>query len=363
MNAFARFLRCASLATLLVGPGLAWAEPYLAVQQGYECAMCHVNPTGGGLRNDFGAVFSQNVMPATTLGGDTAKWSGKVGDIVRLGGNLRASGRSVDVPDQDEQHAWDLDQLRLYVGVDVLPGRLQLVIDEALAPGNAEVREAYVRYAHSPDGLYVKGGRFYLPFGWRLEDQSAFVREVSGINMNTPDEGVELGWERGAWSAQLAISNGAANAGADSGEQFTGQAVWTRPRGRLGLAASHTNTDVGDRDMGGMFAGLRTGPVAWLGEVDYVRDQGFPEGTRTMLVGLAEADWALRKGHNLKLTAEFLDPDDDVDEDEKNRWSLVYEYTPLPFVQLRVGARQYDGIPQNDVDNRRLVFLELHGFF
>jgi hypothetical protein len=32
-------------------------------------------------------------------------------------------------------------------------------------------------------------------------------------------------------------------------------------------------------------------------------------------------------------------------------------------VQLRAGARFFDGNPQNDVENREVWFLELHGFF
>jgi hypothetical protein len=47
----------------------------------------------------------------------------------------------------------------------------------------------------------------YLPFGLRLQDQSAFVLAATGINMTTPDEGVEFGWEHGPWDAQLAVSN------------------------------------------------------------------------------------------------------------------------------------------------------------
>ena len=39
----------------------------------------------------------------------------------------------------------------------------------------------------------------YLPFGYRLEDDNAFVRSLSGINMQAPDEGVELGFE--SWHA------------------------------------------------------------------------------------------------------------------------------------------------------------------
>jgi hypothetical protein len=341
----------------------ARAEPYLAVQQGYQCSQCHVNPTGGGLRNDFGAVFSQNVLPAHSLPGDMPAWTGKIGDIVRLGGDLREDWTRTDVPNQDTQQAWDLQEARVYGAVEPIRNRLFLVIDESLAPGNAETREAYVRYADPEQGWYIKGGRFYLPFGWRLEDDSAFVRQVSGINMTTPDDGIELGYERPSLSMQLDLTNGAANAGSGSGYQATGQVAWVQTRGRIGLAASYTDANAGNRSMAGLFGGLRTGPIAWLGEVDYIRDEGFPEGTRTLVAALGEVDWAWRKGHNVKLTAEYFDPDRNVSEDQKTRWSAVYEYTPVPFLQLRAGFRQYDGIPQNDVDNRNVAFFELHGFF
>ncbi|MGQ0834122.1 MAG: hypothetical protein ACT4O5_04225, partial [Gammaproteobacteria bacterium] len=55
----------------------------------------------------------------------------------------------------------------------------------------------------------------------------------------------------------------------------------------------------------------------------------------------------------LKLTFEYFDPDDDdVDEDQQNRFSLIYELAPIEFLQLRAGARVYDGIPQNALQNR-----------
>ena len=71
-------------------------------------------------------------------------------------------------------------------------------------------------------------------------------------------------------------------------------------------------------------------------------------------------DWAFHKGNNLKLTGEFFDPDRQVREDEQTRWSVVYELSPWPFIQLRAGWRNNDGIPQSPFQNRSLVFAELH---
>ena len=65
-------LRIAALLAVLAAiawstPQLAHAEPYLALQMGYKCVACHVNPTGGGLRSAAGLAYAENVMPAATL--------------------------------------------------------------------------------------------------------------------------------------------------------------------------------------------------------------------------------------------------------------------------------------------------------
>ncbi len=49
--------------------------------------------------------------------------------------------------------------------------------------------------------------------------------------------------------------------------------------------------------------------------------------------------------------------------DQQTRWSLLYELTPVQFVQLRAGVRYSDGIRQLASEHTRLYFLQLHGFF
>ena len=85
--------------------------------------------------------------------------------------------------------------------------------------------------------------------------------------------------------------------------------------------------------------------------------------TPEVIAGLIEGNWRIRKGHNLKLTGELYDPDTAVDNDQQARFSTVYEYMPIQFLQMRGGLRYYDGIPQNDLQNRRVYFVEIHGFY
>lgn len=370
-------LMLAILALLRAAP--AAAEPYLAVQEGYKCNVCHVNPTGGGLRNQFGVTYARVLLPAETLDNALDSWTGKITDRLRVGGDLRADWTRNTAPNTPSQQAFSLEQFRVYADVTLIPDRLGIYADEQIAPNGSQNEEAYVRYGTTTDGFYIKGGQFYLPFGWRLQDQTAFVREVTGISMTTPDKGVEVGYEHSAWSAQFDLTNGAGNnaasntaAGSTStgnatsntstgnGYQVTTQVVYTKPIWRLGIAGSSTQSNAGDRRVGGLFAGLKTGPIAWLAEGDIVHDDSLG---RTLAAGLLEGDWRIRKGHNLKLTAEYSDPDRAVRNNQQTRYSILYEYTPLPFLQLRAGYRHYFGIPQNNEDNQQLILVELHGYF
>lgn len=352
----------AAVAALGLAPD-AGAEPYLAVWEGSKCNACHVNPTGGGLRSGFGTDYSKAFLPMQRLDGTLDGWTGQLIERVRIGGDLREDWLKSTVPDNGSQSQVALQQVRLYADVAVIPDRLGIYIDEQVAPGASQNLEAYLRLGSASDGFYLKGGQFYLPFGWRLQDQTAFVREVSAISMTTAHQGVEVGYEHRAWSVQMDYTTvPAAGAGTRPGYQVTGQAAYVQAQWRAGLATSLIQSDIGNRQTEGVFAGLRTGPVSWLAELDLVHDQGYPGGRR-LGAGLLEADWRLRRGHNLKLTAEGYDPNREVANDQQARYSIVYEFTPLPFLQLRAGYRRYRGIPQSDGENQRLSFMELHAYF
>jgi hypothetical protein len=115
--------------------------------------------------------------------------------------------------------------------------------------------------------------------------------------------------------------------------------------------------------MQSVFGGLRTGIVSWLASGVLITDDGTPTGRVQQIATLAEGNVELARGHNLKLTYEWLDPNRNVSEDQRERYSLVYEYSPFQFTQFRLGARKNKGIPQDDTQNTTEAFLQWHAFF
>ena len=350
-------------ALAILTPVSALAEPYLAVQSGLKCAQCHVNPTGGGLRTNFGNLWAQTQLAAKRLGAAEDPWTGQLGRL-SIGGNLRANYQTTKVPSQGSSNGFDLQEARVFLDVALIPNRLSVYLDERVGPGNAEALEANVRLWLRPGSVYLKAGQFYLPYGWRLEDDNAFVRQLTGISMQTPDRGVEIGIDQGQWNAQLAVSNGTAGGPeTDDGKQITARVEFVAGTWRLGASGMSNNSDAGDRMGLGLFAGYRWRQLSLLGELDWVEDDGLGQNGRRLWASHAEANWRVRQGHNLKLSYEWFEPDRHVAEDAQARTSLLYEWSPFEFVQARLGYRYFHGIPQNDFQNRRELFLQLHGYF
>ena len=358
------FAICA-LFVLALSPEIVRAEPYLAVAKGMQCSACHSQPAGGGMRNTYGNVFAQSELAAQRLGADDDEfWTGQVGKWLAVGGNLRGGFDYIDTPDAEEVSEFDVTRGTLYIEAQVIPNRLSVYIDQQFAPDASQNREAYVKLRNQDGRLHLLAGQFYLPYGLRLQDDSAFVRRATGINFTNPDRGVQLGYENRQWSTQLSLTNGTGGgAELDSGKQVSLVTQHVRPGWRIGASLNANNADLGDRTMGGLFAGLKTGPIAWLAEADLVKDEIPGSADRDGVAGLIEGNWMFRKGHNIKISYDYFDPNRDIDEDHQVRYSVLWEYSPFQFFQSRFGARTYDGPPQIDVQNRDELFIELHGFF
>jgi len=333
------------------------AEPYLAVRTGQACSACHVNPAGGGLRTAYGTTFGNNALPVEPVLEDAITEEIAVAGGLRVGGNARLSTRLLDLEGTEGNLAFATDRITLY-GQLKLTDFLSLYVDQRVAPGGSFNRESW--FLLSRGKWYLKGGKFFLPYGWRLEDDSAFIRRATGINFNTPDNGVEVGYDGATIQAQLAVTNGSLGDERDDGKFFLFRGSWLTGLGRLGISTGHNDTDTGDRKLYGLFAGFNTGPVAWLLEYDVVEDEAVSGPDMTQEMAFLEANWLVVRGHNLKLTLEEQRNDDE--DRDRRRLSVVWEFFPWSRTQLRTGVRVRDSDDPAFREGEH-YFIQLHLYF
>jgi hypothetical protein len=374
-----------SLWVLLMGGGQAYSEPYLAVRGGYKCSQCHTNVTGGGKRNRFGQIYTQTTLPHTIVSSSTLHKALKapspgtadadfgtfvsttLADFLSFGGDLRVENRTTfSEGPLETRNEFDLTEANLYLEARLLAEVLTFYVDEILGPGAASSREFFglFRMPHWWN-FYVKGGRFLLPFGWRLQDDGAFVRDRTGINYDNPDTGIEFGIEPGPLTFSLAVTNGTAGGSEDNlFKQITwrGEAVFRH--WRVGWSFAYNDTDVARRMMYGPLAGLTFGRFTLLAEADLIEDREEESGeTTTQLAVYSALNVLVVRGVNFKLSYEFLDPDTDLDNNARTRLVVGLEPFLTQFLQVRLFYRLNDSIPQRPAEGADEVRLEMHLFF
>jgi len=363
-----RALAGATVVLSALGPGGATpavAEPAFAVRTGYSCAQCHINRTGGGMRTAFGSIYTQTTLPRRLL-----KWR-EGGNLLpanpdarfSVGGNLRGQYVAVESRDFEDVFSFEIPEASLYAEARLVPGRLSVYLDEKVGPGGASARELFGLFSLKKWNGYVKVGKFLPPYGWRLPDDAAFIRQFSGFTYVNPDIGVEFGVAPGRWSAHLAVVNGAAGGSDDNrSKKFTLQAVRRFRKGRVGVSGSNNIRGGMTTTQAGILGGANFGRLALLAEGDWVESTR-SDGTDHRLLGFIEADVLVTRGVNLKLAHDWMDPDLDTRTDARTRDSVGVEIIPFPFVQLRWFVRWKDGPPQIAGARDKQVDLEVHIFF
>lgn len=378
-------LRARGLATLLAGASLfpvlpALSEPHIAFREGLKCSACHVNHTGGGMRNGYGALFTQteiapllDAMSQSALG-----FSADLGSSVAIGADFIASNQTLLAVDedlvangggrlrfsQDGQNTFAVESGNLYVQARLVPGHLSLYFDETVAPGSAANREVFALLEGLPASSYLKMGRLLLPFGIRVWDDETFVRQATGFNYDNQDLGVELGLEPGPVSLSLALTNGSQGARDDNrGKQLSAVGFYWMRHAVVGGSVAVNDSRGVERLVVGPLAGLRVGPLTWMGEVDIARTQAGDGVDNDQLLAFTSLEYWYRSAVSARVGFDFHDPYDAVEQDERSRLSIGLDAFLTPFLTAGIYYRSRDSIPQDVEGNADALTVSLHTFF
>jgi hypothetical protein len=363
-------------AALLLLPGRASAEPQFSVRKGVGCQACHVNQSGGGMRTQYGSSFSQTDLPTVRLKGAL---NPNLTDWIQLGADIRGSHKTMlatktklateagfDEWETETTNSFEMPEGNLYLRVQPVPGYLTLYLDETLSPEGASAREAFVMVHDLPGGLFFKAGRFMLPFGLKIRDDEAFIRQQTGFTYADQDLGVEIGISPGPLFWSVAVSNGSGG-GADPNQpkQITTRATLTGPWIQGGMSYSFNDTSTDEfryhAHITGAHLGVRLGRFVLMGEFDWLHGTTDDRPWDQYAV-YTEVDFEAIKGVWLKVKWEGYDPLMSLPENHRDRFVFGISWFPVQYVELRAEYRLNRDIPQRIDGNVDEVILELHAF-
>ncbi len=351
---------------LLLFPSLLFCEPYMAVREGLKCSACHINKTGGGQRTRMGAGYGAQTLPWKKIDLQARKipfyWS-LHDDLVVLGGDFRFLNQTIFEKD-NTSNTFQTNEAELYLTLQLIPDRVTFYTDTSLAPGGTQEREITAIIDIVPGRSWVKAGKFVLPYGLRIKDDQAFIRQATGINFTNPDLGVEVGYQPKHWSFVGSVTNGTAGTlDNNTSKQFVGSASYVQDAFRLGISGSNNSGEGGSQNSAAVWGGFRLGPAVLLGEIDFIRNDLDDAEKVDQLVTYAEIDYLITQGWNIKAAYEYFDPNTDIDENQRDRVVIGLEPFIVPFVQLGIYYRFNQSIPQNELQNADELYVGLHIYF
>ncbi|HLB01351.1 MAG TPA: hypothetical protein VJO14_08195 [Bacteroidota bacterium] len=367
MVTLARLIPGAALLLILL-PAHSTALPRFALTMGARCSSCHVNPTGGQLRNRHGFTFGAGTLPmpshatdrdGTDDGGESALFDPRLTDHITIGGDLRS--QFLYSPDADVSgfHMMTASVYgNLFLTEDISAYMKVDLVNNAYGPTGGP--EVYMLARVLPGRWYLKAGDFLPDYGMRIDDHTGFTRggnlgftpgSLAGAGLiftpNYKDVGLEVGGSAGMFDASAGVFNGTGNA---RKIDLSGvKAVVARVE--VAASAGEVNLRLGtsgylyDRyRMGALHIGAGTGGFALYGEIDFTRNRLDPSGftihtSADAMAAFGEADVLILKGLWLTAKGEVFDPSRGTPGDEVKRITAGFEIFPCPFVEIRTQYR------------------------
>ncbi|MEE9555377.1 MAG: hypothetical protein V3W18_13905 [candidate division Zixibacteria bacterium] len=354
------FIPLSIILGLLIGATSLFGLPRFTAQSEQKCNLCHVSPTGGGMRTGFGSQFFALTELAAHEASfeDIDKFQPQISNILALGMDMRTQ---YIYDESNELSSFFQMEGNLYISAQ-LDRRFSATFKKGLYSGFEIFGMGYILPKHG----YFRIGKFQPAYGWRFADHTSFAREKMLWPANSTDTGIEFGIYPHGISANIGFFNGTGGV-FDEGK---GKAVSSRLEYReniggvgFGLGGSYYMADgsAGDRTMYGPLYYLKYGKLIIQGEIDWLEDkENF--ALITSFASTQKLAFMARRGIWFEFTYDFYDSNIDNKEGALTRYGMGIDYFPYGFLELEPMIRYYDDT--SDANDDYILFnTQLHFFF
>jgi len=344
------------------------AYPRFAAYTGDKCVDCHVNPSGGTMRNGGGLAFAKknlNMELFRKLAGKT-EFSPKITKEISVGGDVRVAQVDDEVPGSSNFNSFLAMQGDLYVNAN-----LNKILDVFLTsginiPGLETKYEVYGMISKLPANIHFKVGRFKPNYGIRIPEHRAYQRKYLWNAPYDANTGFELGVSPEWFNMNIGLYNpmNVEFLGRDPHKMFVASTdfnfQFNDSKFNVNVGGSFFNNPYNTNDTnftttisanrkawGGFarFGIMRR--VALLGEVDFEEVKTDRPLVRSMY-GYAELNIVVIQGIELRSQFELYDANRNIDNDDVKRISAGAAFFPFFGFETEAMIRFVNEDPSSD---------------
>jgi len=160
--------------------------PRFSIETGTSCLNCHINPTGGGMRNDYGTnIFALDELTLKRLIKNADDmWDGYISENLQIGGDFR-----IQLFDDGNDSKIFPMQADFYVNL-----RISNDTDMYFKVDTSPYRndEFFILFKNIIDKIWIKLGKTLPNYGLKIDDHTSFIRggNRTSLTGDSVDEGL-----------------------------------------------------------------------------------------------------------------------------------------------------------------------------
>ena len=172
---------------LILSINILFALPRFALEEGSSCMTCHVNPTGSGMRNDYGSnIYNLDELTLRKwISKSDEDWDGSITDHIQIGGEFRI----LSIEGNSETATFPM-QVDIYAKVDINKD-VDLYLEQSLGGSNYDF---FVLFNKLPNNSWIKIGQSSPNYGLMVDDHTAFIKSGNRTPLYSEDNSLDRGF-------------------------------------------------------------------------------------------------------------------------------------------------------------------------
>ena len=352
---------------------LVFSLPRYSLQESTSCMSCHVNPTGSGMRNDYGSnVYSLDELPLERyVAYGNEDWDGYITDNIQLGGDFRVQA----FKDGKDKKIFPM-QADVYANVNVnKKANLYFKVDLSRHLSD----EYFVLFKDIFKNTWMKVGQSLPNYGLRIDDHTSFIR---GGNVNSifPEDGIEydeglffdvrkeppilmeFGTKFRGTHLSLSLGNNyISNNSLDGIINFSSSINSYYQFDDLSILTGISFMKESDVKSYSLFGGFSIQKLSLLFEVDRVENWIQDLNSYATMVQMT---YEPIQGLHLLAKYDYFDRNYDISDGSVGRKTLGFELYPLNILEIDFQVRQYEieSLPTDGTKDTEFL-IQVHSWF